>query len=150
MVMFKIFNTSNTWRKSSCSFIVCLRKNNRCCHGFRRRSFAHSPNLRGILTSTLHSQTHKCRKRSHRLLDGDLDGKRKCLHISEEWKQKERSRRNLALIVVILARKWKMVPNHQISGKVTNCHGDVISNGNEAIGSIMEERMAILASLCVC
>ena len=145
-----IQHTSNAWGNSSCPFIVCIRKNNRCCHGFRRRSFAHSPNLRRILTSTLHSQTHKFRKKSHRRLDGDLDGKRICLHNCEEGKQKESTRRSLALIVVILARKLKMVPNHQISGNVTNCHGYVISNGNDAIGSIMEERMAMLASLCVC
>ena len=39
----------------------------------------------------------------------------------------------------ILARKWKMVPNHQTNGNVTNCIGDVISIENIAIGTIMEE-----------
>ena len=102
-----IQHTSHAQRNSGCPFIVCLRKNNRCSHGFRRRSFTHSPNLRRILTSTCHPQTHWCKKRSHRLLDEDLDGKRKCLHISEEWKQKESTRRNLALIMVILARKMQ-------------------------------------------
>ena len=145
-----IQHTSHVCWNSSCPFILCLRKNNRCCHGFRRRSFAHSLNLRRILTSTRHSQTHKFRKKSHRRLDGDLDGKRKCIHNSEEGKQKERSRRSLALIVVILARKWKMVPNHQTNGNVANFIGDVIFIGDDAIGSIMEERMAMLASLCVC
>ena len=118
-----IQHTSHAHRNSSCPFIVCLRKNNRCSQGFRRWSFTHSPNLRRILTSTCHPQTHWCKKRSHRLLDEDLDGKRKCLHISEEWKQKESTRRSLALIVVILARKWKMVPNHQTNGNVANFIG---------------------------
>ena len=130
-------HASHAQRNSSCPFIVCLKKNNRYCHGSRRRSFTHSPNLRRILTSTRHPQTHWCKKRSHRLLDEDLDGKRKCLHISEEWKQKESTRRSLALIVVILARKCKIVPNHQNKGNVANCNGDVISDGNDAIGSIM-------------
>ena len=139
-----IQHTSHAHRNSSCPFIVCLRKNNRCCQGFRRWSLMHSPNLRRILTSTLHSQTHKFRKKSHRRLDGYLDGKRKCIHNNEEWKQKESTSWGLALIVVILARKWKMVPNHQTNGNVANFIGD------DAIGSIMEEKVAMLASLCVC
>ena len=107
-----IQQTSHACWNRECLIFMCNRKNNRYCHRFRIQSFTHSSNLLGILASTRHSQTHKCRKKSHRLLDEDLDGKRKCLHISEEWKQKESTRRNLALIVVILARKWKMLPNH--------------------------------------
>ena len=66
------------WRNSGCPFNVCLRKNNKCCHGFRRRSFIHSPNLRRILTFTCYPQTWSCRKRSHRQFNEDIGGRRHC------------------------------------------------------------------------
>ena len=47
-------NNTQSMSEGIQAILLLIGKNNKCCHGFRRRSFTHSPNLRRILTSTCH------------------------------------------------------------------------------------------------
>ena len=91
------------------------------CHGFRRRSFTHSPNLRRILTSTRHPQTQSCRKRSYRLLDEEHDGKRDCQTDQGE---------NISSFSQIQCKMQKSSNSSEIETNYTLSVGQVILDGN--------------------